>query len=272
MAEMTVELNQLMKLTNFELFDFEYTFDDLVFKKEIEQAIIDYYFFYEIGQETPDRFKHVFKTRFLRMIEYYNKLHNTTLLTYNPLINYSINEALEQLGTNTSKQNLSATNLSNGASESTSGGTNSTTGTNTNTTTNNLTATNSTTGTSTTDDKASDYPQQNIATGDYLSGSKESKGSSTNTGNSTNTGTVKTDGTTGSTGSTNTTGTDTSTITGEQQSENLTNGSTNTSYQKTIEGLTGTSYQELIFKERSNLIRIKNMVINELKPCFYLVY
>ena len=96
MALVTVELRNLLK-TDFELFDFEYSFDDDSMKKEIEQAVIDYYFFDEIGHYSPERFKHNFKTRFLSAIEYYNKLHNTTLLSYDPLINFSMNEALERL-------------------------------------------------------------------------------------------------------------------------------------------------------------------------------
>src|SRR5699024_4576346 len=103
MAQVTVELRRLLK-NGFKLFDFDYEFDDKETAKELEQAIIDHYAFYEIGQETPDRFKHVFKTRWLRAIGYYNKLHNTTLLEYNPLINYKMSEALEQLTESSRKQ------------------------------------------------------------------------------------------------------------------------------------------------------------------------
>jgi len=272
MAVLTVELRNLLKSKNFELFDFEYNFDDKEMKKEIEQSIIDYYFFYEIGQETPDRFKQVFKTKFLLMIDYYNKLHNTTLLEYNPLINYSINEALEQLGRNTTNQNTTGTSVSSGSNTDKSTNTSEDNGSNSTTSTNNLSTTNNETTTSETSEKSSDYPQQNISAGDYLDGAREGNGTNTSEGGSTNTGTVKNVGTTSSTGINSINGSGTSDITGSQESENILAGTTNTNYEKTIEGLTGITYQELISKERGNIIRIKTSIINELKTCFYLVY
>lgn len=57
------------------------------------------------------------------------------------------------------------------------------------------------------------------------------------------------------------------------QEVTLTNNLTETdTYTKTIEGLTGMSYPDLVKKHRQNLIRINGMIIQELKPCFLLVY
>lgn len=195
MAQATVELGRLLQL-DFKLFDFDYKFDDSAFKKELEQHVIDFYYDYEIGQETPDMFKRKFKTRWLRIIPYYNKLYNTTLLQYNPLINSKMTEALDQLSESSSSQSSKSNSSSN--------------------------------------TKASDYPQQPIAGGDYLAGetTSDSDGSSSASGE----------------------------------------GTQSTNYQKTVEGLTGTSYQELIQKERQMIINISNMVIAELKNCFILVY
>lgn len=184
MAQVTVELRNLLNNTNFRLFDFEYPFDDPKFKAELEQAVIDYYYFYEIGQETPDAFKHRFRARWLRIIGRYNELYNTTLLKYDILSNYSLSEALEQLNTSSSH------------SDSNSLG--------------------------------SDYPQQPIAGGDYLS-----EASKTTVDNKLN----------------------------EERN-----------YQRKIEGLTGSTYPDLIKKHRDNIINIKNMVIQEMKPCFILVH
>lgn len=236
MAQTTMELRHLLSLKNFDLFDFEYKFDDHNFKKELEQSIIDYYFFYEIGQETPDRFKHVFQTRFLSMIGYYNKLYNTTLLTYNPLTNYSVEEALQQLSeTNNQRTSSSNTTLSGS--------------TNTETTTTREQTEN--VGSNT---KNSDYPQQPISSSDYLAGETQ-----TNENRSTDV-------------SDNSDSTVTTQDMSETDDQINDSGTTNTNYTKTIEGLTGTTYQELIRKERENLIRIKSMVIEELKPCFMLTY
>lgn len=259
MAQVTVELRNLLK-TNFELFDFPYEFDDKNFAKELEQAVIDHYWNYEIGQATPDDFKRVFKRRWLQAVSYYNKLHNTTLLEYNPLINYKMSEALEQLSTSSRTEDNTATTDSTSNTEGTTSSTSNTEGTATSTRTDN------TTSNTTTDDKASDYPQQSITVGDYLSGQRTTEVEATNTGTAA----------TEDSNSSDTTGleeivgntTDHAEIVGNTTSS----GTDNTHYEKTIEGLTGKTYQELIQLERANLLRITGMVIEEMKPCFILVY
>jgi len=295
MAQVTVELRNLLR-TDFELFDFEYEFDDQKMAKELEQAVIDYYYHYEIGQETPEAFKLNFKRRWLSAISYYNKLHNTTLLEYNPLINYKMSEALEKLSqsnrtqktthedegtstsTNESHTDSSGTTSNNESIESTSTDQTEQAGSTRNTRTDDLK------GTSITDEQASDYPQQAIAGGDYLSGARQVDTSTTNTGTVQDSGTN--DSTTDSTssGQSETTGSGTQQSTTDQTGEQQTN-TTNTgegsligedinneNYEKTIEGLTGTTYQDLIMKERENILRISQMLIAELKPCFILVY
>ena len=296
MAQVTVELRKLLQLNNFELFDFPYNFDDVNFKKQLEQSVIDYYYNYEIGTETPDEFKRRFEAKWLSIIDYYNQMYNTTLLTYNPLINYKLTEALDQLATSNNTQNS--------VTDSTSNGTTSQEGTDVlsqststdSTRTDNLTSQNDTTRTDNLksvvanssegsgNEKTSDYPQQPIAGGDYLEGEKTSTTSTSGTNTTDNTGTQTNSGTTSNTGTQKNTGTGTneSTTTSDNTSvsEDIANttgtltaeGTNNTTYEKTIEGLTGTSYQELIAKERQNLIRIIPMVISELKPLFILVY
>lgn len=355
MATVTVELRELLR-NNFELFDFDYEFDDQTFKKEIEDAVIDYYYFHEIGQETPGRFKHRFRSRWLSMIGYYNKLHNTTLLEYNPLINYNMAEALEQLSNSSSSQDVTgnktsnytesmdsdthsiqsgsnttseevdqSTTLNNTRTDNLTSNTESTrtdnlTSTTESTRTDNLTSTTNSTRTDnltteeTLNEKSSDYPQQPIAGGDFLAAERDNTRTQNNTGTVTNeatttdtgtvdtdttttdTGTVSTDTTTTNTGTVEDSGTtslhgttstdsetsttDNTTVEGNKTGENIEGMTNNTlkeedstmSYEKTIEGLTGKTYQELIQLERENLIRIKSMIINEMKPCFLLVY
>lgn len=203
MAQTTVELGRLLT-TNFKLFDFPYTFDDPVFKAQLEQFIIDFYYDYEIGFETPDMFKRKFKARWERIMPYYNKLYNTTLLAYNPLTNYSVTEALDQLST--ANNTTDSTNNIHNFSDS--------------------------------DSKASDYPQQAIAGGDYLAGASN----------------TITDSTTDGTG------------------QVISNVTSNTDYTKTIEGITGTTYPELIQKHRDALLRVQDMIIEEMKSCFILVF
>lgn len=224
MAQTTVELRRLLSLPGFNLFDFDYQFDDQAFKKELEQRVIDYYYDMEINCESVDMFKRKFKARWLRAIPYYNKLYNTTLLQYNPLINSKMSEALEQLATASSTSNSSGTSKTDGSTDSSSS-----------------TVLDSVT-------EGSDYPQQPIAGGNYLASAGKTDSTQTTTGDNTSTAT--------------TTNSDENTATSEN----------NSSYQKTIEGLSGTSYQALIAAERENLLRIPNMLIDELKPCFMMVY
>ena len=272
MAQVTVELRKLLQLNNFELFDFSYEFDDQKFRAQLEQAVIDYYYNYEIGVETPQEFKRRFQAKWLSFIDYYNLLYNTTLLTYNPLTNYKMTEALEQLATSSNTQNSETDTTSNGTT--TQEGTDvlkQTTSTDS-TRTDNLTANTTTSSEGSGNEKTSDYPQQPIAGGDFLEGEKTSTTNTSGTNNTTNTGT-QTNAGTGKNDSTTTSDNtslseDSSNTTGTLTAE----GTTNTNYEKTIEGLTGTSYQELIAKERQNIIRLIPMVISELKPLFILVY
>lgn len=203
LAQVTVELRHLLE-TDFELFDFDYEFVDPDFKKELEQAVIDHFYFHEIGQETPERFKQRFKSRWLRMIGRINELYKTTLLEYDILSNHSISETMDQLQTSDSTQDTTG---------------NSTTHSDSNT-------------------KGSDYPQQPIAGGDFLSNETQSQVDSEVN--------------------------DTTSIVGSTKNEN--------NYTRKTEGMTGSTYPDLIRKHRENILNIKAMVIEELKPCFILVY
>lgn len=343
MAQTTVELRNLLA-TDFELFDFEYEFDDSKMKKEIEEHVENYFYFHEIGQETPDRFKHVFKTKFIALIGYYNDLYNTSLLEYNPLINQNLDEKLEQLK-KASEEEENTSNEANEANEKiefdgttkeevegeqTENNTKDTntdhqentdtekdekTDENTNEDTTQETKTESeentkedTTQDETSNTKRSDYPQQSLSSGNYLS-DEEKTTSDLNRD-------VKTDtDRTGKEDYTGNTETDRELTANEQSEEKITaetevnededkqlayssttDGTTdnnqkttsdydtdytsnrenereeNTEYEKAVFGITGITYQELIQKERANILRIKDNIVNELKPCFMMVY
>lgn len=57
MAQVTIELNTLLKIKEFNLFDFDYPVPNEQFKNQFEKSFIEHYRFYEIGVETPERFK-----------------------------------------------------------------------------------------------------------------------------------------------------------------------------------------------------------------------
>ena len=194
MATVTMELRELIE-SGFKLFDFEYTFDDEDFKKEIEQHVIDHYYYYEIAFP-PLKFKHKFRTRWLSMIGYYNDLHRTTKYHYNPLINRRFYEERSKKFDENTKAN---------------------------------TRTNEDT-----QEEVSDYPQASFGSGDYKSGASqaERKGTQDSQADTTQT----------------------------EKQENW------------YEGMEGTTYQDLIRKERENLLRLKTAIVEELKPLFILVY
>ena len=109
--------------------------------------------------------------------------------------------------------------------------------------------------------QSSDYPQDTF-TGDYRSEERENDVEREQTQ-----GTTSEQTTTGSSeGLSTTIGSGSSDMQQESTSDNT------ESYEKTIEGLTGRTYQELIQLERESIIRIKQMIIQELKPCFLMVY
>lgn len=231
MAQVTVELRHLLK-TDFKLFDFEYQFDDINFKKQLEEHIISYFYDYEIGQETPEMFKRKFITRWKRIIPYYNELYNTSLLEYSPLTNYSIKEAIEELSEVSRSSNSSSTASARGT---------------TNNEDENIISSEDSSNT-----KKSDYPQQAITTGSYLS----DESTTDNLSNST----------------TNTTSLTTSSDSSDSTNTSSSTDNSNRTYEKTIEGITGVTYQELIRQQRDNILRIPDMVAREMKPCFVLVY
>lgn len=76
MAQVTIELRHLLQMNDFNLFDFDYPISDPTWKEELERDIINYFYFHEIGSETPDRFKWQFKTRMLLIMPKYVKLYD----------------------------------------------------------------------------------------------------------------------------------------------------------------------------------------------------
>ena len=95
MAIVTVELRDLLQ-TNFKLFDFSYQCSDPAWKVELEEAIVDYFYFEEIGQETAERFKHVFRTTMQAIMPYYDKLHELSKINIDmsSLNNYKMTEKM----------------------------------------------------------------------------------------------------------------------------------------------------------------------------------
>ena len=67
MSQATLTLRQLVE-SNIKIFDFDYKLFDETHKKDLEQLIINHYYFNEIGFESPKRFKHELKVRMLEIL------------------------------------------------------------------------------------------------------------------------------------------------------------------------------------------------------------
>lgn len=79
-TKVTVELGELLA-AGFPLWDFEYpSYYTGEAKRAFEQKIVDHYFFRQIGQETPARFKHYFKARMREIMPYYIELYKSAEL------------------------------------------------------------------------------------------------------------------------------------------------------------------------------------------------
>jgi hypothetical protein len=109
MSKYTVQVKSLVE-TNYKIFDFDYPLFDPLYKPVLEQKIIDYYYFREIGLETPAQFKQFLKAKLNKIMPYYNQLYssNEVFKTYDPYKNKNVTTT--DTRTNTVDTNGTATN------------------------------------------------------------------------------------------------------------------------------------------------------------------
>lgn len=138
-TRVTVELGTLIE-NGFTLFDFAYPkFEGrsadgriIIDPADLEQKIIDHYYFRQIGQETPARFKRMFASKMREIMPYYNQLYWSVLLLADqgdPFEAYNLTETYQeqrqgegsQTGTTTT-QSTRSTQTEGSTSQSTTGG------------------------------------------------------------------------------------------------------------------------------------------------------
>ena len=120
----TIELGELIK-SGVNLWDFDYPVPRSVVeyngktctvdfdKKTFEQKVIDHYYFRQIGQETPGRFLHYFRTRIQEIMPYYVQVYEFDAKFRNiddPLESYNLTETFLQTTQGTGK--MTGTNSS----------------------------------------------------------------------------------------------------------------------------------------------------------------
>ena len=71
MATYTMELREMLD-QGLTLFDFDYDLYQNAYKPILEEKIKRHFYFWEIGQETPARFKHMFQTVFKEELPLFN--------------------------------------------------------------------------------------------------------------------------------------------------------------------------------------------------------
>jgi hypothetical protein len=115
MSHYTVQLRTLLD-AGFELFDFDYPIFDPAYKSVLEQKIKDWYYFREIGLETPAQFKHFLKAKLNMIMPYYNEFYasNEVFKTYDPYKNKNVTTS----DTRTSTSEGTGTNTSSGTNSS----------------------------------------------------------------------------------------------------------------------------------------------------------
>lgn len=97
-----------------EIFDFDYPFYSEERRKQFEQHFIDHFYFDEIGQETPARFKHRLKIKLNLIMPYWNKIFLADEMEQRILDNYSVTETYESnIENSSSAVNENSVNTSN---------------------------------------------------------------------------------------------------------------------------------------------------------------
>lgn len=102
-----------MTISNFELFDFEYPTPNQQFKEDFEKLFFDFYYFEEIGQETPDRFKQRLKSKLNLIMPKYIKIYELEANAINPNLLEEVNETYQEASLINNDLNDDVTNTTN---------------------------------------------------------------------------------------------------------------------------------------------------------------
>jgi len=110
MGSYTLEVREILKEN--EIFNFDYPIFDETYRSTLEENILNYYYFREIGVETIGRFIFNLKARLRLIMPYYNQMYESTLLEFDPLMNYQVKEVYTRnmVNSGTSNNNINSTN------------------------------------------------------------------------------------------------------------------------------------------------------------------
>ena len=107
MAQYTLTLKQLME-NNVPLFNFNYPIFNEEYRSILEDKFIRHFYFREIGFETIGRFLFELETKLNEIMPFYNKLYESTLLEFDPLLNYQVKETYEKVNVGNTQGNANS--------------------------------------------------------------------------------------------------------------------------------------------------------------------
>lgn len=96
MSVFTIDLRRLLG-TGFDIGLRDYPIWDEDYRGILNQKLIDHYYMYEIGAETPELFKFYLNRTMNEIMPYYNELYKTTLYKYDPTNAYNLKEEFNRL-------------------------------------------------------------------------------------------------------------------------------------------------------------------------------
>jgi len=108
MGSYTLEVREILKENK--IFTFDYPIFDETYRTTLEENILNYYYFREIGVETIGRFIFNLKGRLKLIMPYYNQMYESTLLEFDPLMNYQVKEVYTRNMVNSGTANNSGNN------------------------------------------------------------------------------------------------------------------------------------------------------------------
>ena len=286
MANYTMEIRQMIDNPLIGLFTFDYDFysDNPKDKEAFEKLFIQWYYFREIGFETPERFKLKLQAKLNLIMPYYRQLAMTewdkVRSVEQMMTSKNLKETTEHKqsieGSNESESNASSSNHQSDSMNQTT--TSSGTNKNTSSGTNNTTSTGTNTSASTTNEKQSnlaDGVAQASLTSGYLTAVGESSNNSS--GEATNNSNNETNSTSSSTISSTDTSDSSSSTQGTAEQSGKTSGSNK---QELMESITFSSVGDIgiqtpayaITEWRKILININQMIIDDCNELFMKLY
>lgn len=277
MAKYTVELGRLLE-SGFDIGLDKYPIFDENYRRNLNNKIIEHFYFREIGFETAELFKRYLNRTMNEIMPYYNQLYKSELISFNPLYNVDKWETAETDFDGKQNYKGKAVLDSDFTSHSNTDNTDNFTGS-VNTVSNSSANAESKTNESQNEKHVkSDTPQGLLAIGNIESELYASqaefdytiKNSTTNTNENASTETTQTTNNTDLFNSVSDSTANTDSVT-DSTADTITDNFTK--YARHVSGKSeGETYSEMLLKFRETFLNIDMMIINDLKTCFMMIY